>query len=203
MLSEILRCRSGYPLAINPPPPTAIRHDVSSFRLYPVSSSDIPSCTHSIPLHSCLAKQCRPSVHCFASYAVSLIFAVSLSTENKFYLPFGCVGDGDSCVTPLPRLYLLIQSATQRKAKPIRYSYLKFSLYHGATAPSGPGPPHYRGFTIILNYTPQSIGLLWTNNQLDAETSTCTTDNTYDRHPCPRWDSNPQSQQASGRRPTP
>ena len=23
------------------------------------------------------------------------------------------------------------------------------------------------------------------------------------RHPCPRWDSNPQSQQASGRRPTP
>ena len=28
-----------------------------------------------------------------------------------------------------------------------------------------------------------------------------TTHNT-DRHPCPRWDSNPQSQQASGRRPT-
>ena len=26
---------------------------------------------------------------------------------------------------------------------------------------------------------------------------------TTDRHPCPRWDSNPQSQQASGRRPTP
>ena len=26
---------------------------------------------------------------------------------------------------------------------------------------------------------------------------------TTDRHPCPRWDSKPQSQQASGRRPTP
>ena len=26
---------------------------------------------------------------------------------------------------------------------------------------------------------------------------------TTDKHPCPRWDSNPQSQQASGRRPTP
>ena len=25
------------------------------------------------------------------------------------------------------------------------------------------------------------------------------THNTHDRHPCPRWDSNPQSQQASGR----
>jgi hypothetical protein len=24
-----------------------------------------------------------------------------------------------------------------------------------------------------------------------------------DKHPCPRWDSNPQSQQASGRKPTP
>ena len=31
-----------------------------------------------------------------------------------------------------------------------------------------------------------------------------TTHNTQtDRHPCTRWDSNPQSQQASGRRPTP
>jgi hypothetical protein len=30
-----------------------------------------------------------------------------------------------------------------------------------------------------------------------------TTHNTHDRHPCPQWDSNPQSQQASSRRPTP
>ena len=29
-----------------------------------------------------------------------------------------------------------------------------------------------------------------------------TTHNTHDRHPCPRWDSNPQSRQTSGRRPT-
>ena len=29
------------------------------------------------------------------------------------------------------------------------------------------------------------------------------THNTHNRHPCPRWDSNPQSQQASGHRPTP
>ena len=28
-------------------------------------------------------------------------------------------------------------------------------------------------------------------------------DNTHNKHPCPRWDSNRQSQQASGRRPTP
>ena len=30
-----------------------------------------------------------------------------------------------------------------------------------------------------------------------------TTHNIHIRHPCSRWDSNPQSQQASGRRPTP
>jgi hypothetical protein len=39
----------------------------------------------------------------------------------------------------------------------------------GATAPTGPGPPHYRGFTITLTHT---TGLIWTSDQPDAETST-------------------------------
>jgi hypothetical protein len=43
--------------------------------------------------------------------------------------------------------------------------------------------------------TPHSVGLLWTGEQLSAETS--------DRHPFPRRDSNPQSQKASRRRPWP
>jgi hypothetical protein len=29
----------------------------------------------------------------------------------------------------------------------------KFFFYHGATAPSGPRPAHYRGFTITLRHT--------------------------------------------------
>ena len=52
------------------------------------------------------------------------------------------------------------------------------------------------------NDAPQSVVLLWTSDQPLAKTY-LTTYNTIDRHPCPRWDSNPQSQQASGRRPTP
>ena len=32
-------------------------------------------------------------------------------------------------------------------------SHLNASSSHVATAPSGPGPPHYRGFTITLRYT--------------------------------------------------
>ena len=45
-------------------------------------------------------------------------------------------------------------------------------LFFGAKAPSGPGPPHSRGFLITHNDTPQSVGLLWTSDQLVAETST-------------------------------
>ena len=49
--------------------------------------------------------------------------------------------------------------------------------------------------------TPHSLGLLWTGDQPDAETSTWQqTTPTRHRHPCPRRDSNPQSQQAKGRR---
>jgi hypothetical protein len=59
----------------------------------------------------------------------------------------------------------------------------------------GPGPPHYRDFTITD--TPHSVGLLWTSDQPDAETSTWQrTTLTRNRYPCPKRDSKPQSQQA-------
>jgi hypothetical protein len=45
-----------------------------------------------------------------------------------------------------------------------------YSCFHGAKAPRGPGPPHYRGFTITE--TPRTVGLLWTSDQPVAETST-------------------------------
>jgi hypothetical protein len=74
---------------------------------------------------------------------------------------------------------------------------------HRATAPSGSGPPHSRGFTITLNNTPYSVELLWKGDQPDAETSTWQhTTLSRDRHPCTRQDSNPQSQQASEREQT-
>ena len=46
------------------------------------------------------------------------------------------------------------------------------SFVFGAKAPSGPGPPHSRGFLITHNDVPQSVGLLWTSDQLVAENST-------------------------------
>ena len=48
------------------------------------------------------------------------------------------------------------------------------------------------------------VGLLWKGDQPEAETSTWQhTSLTPDRHPCRGQDSNPQSQQANNRRPTP
>ena len=51
--------------------------------------------------------------------------------------------------------------------------------------------------------TPHLIRLLWTSDQPDIQNSTWQHKTiTRDRHPCPRWESNPQFQQANGRRPT-
>jgi hypothetical protein len=50
----------------------------------------------------------------------------------------------------------------------------------------------------------QSVGHIWTSDQPDADTSTWKhTTIIRDTDPYPRWDSNPQSPQASGRRSTP
>ena len=49
-----------------------------------------------------------------------------------------------------------------------------------------------------------TVRFLWTRDRPVAETSTWQhTTFTRDRHPCPRRNSNPHSQQASGRRPAP
>ena len=44
------------------------------------------------------------------------------------------------------------------------------NFFHGAIAPSGSGPPHFRNLTITL--TPHSVGLLWTSDQSVADIST-------------------------------
>ena len=63
-------------------------------------------------------------------------------------------------------------------------------------------PPHFRGFYITHNDTPQSVGLLWTRFQHVAVYQKHTTLRA-DKYPCPWRDSKPQFQQASGRRPKP
>jgi hypothetical protein len=73
----------------------------------------------------------------------------------------------------------------------------------GATAPSGPGPPHYRYFTIALRHITLSTTPLdeWSARHRDLYLTT--NNNLKKQTSMPPWDSNPQSQQANGRRPTP
>jgi hypothetical protein len=79
-------------------------------------------------------------------------------------------------------------------ASPRIFSFSPFFTMAGQPL-GGQGRLNSRGFTIThFLDTPQSVGLLWTRDQLIAETSTGQhTTLTRDRHPCPRRDSNPQS----------
>ena len=65
-----------------------------------------------------------------------------------------------------------------------------------------PVPSHdlpWRGFVVTLRHTTPDRTTLdeWSARHRDLY---LTTSNTHKRHPCPQLDSNPQSQQASGRR---
>ena len=77
--------------------------------------------------------------------------------------------------------------------------------------PCGPWPPLSRDLldhshTHTHTYTQRrtTVGRTpldeWSARRRDLYV---TTHDTHDKRPCPRWDSNPQSQQANGRRPTP
>jgi hypothetical protein len=83
--------------------------------------------------------------------------------EQKHFLPFK--GFEPQIVQPQPCHYKC----------GLIYSF----FFHGSTAPSGPGPPQYRGFTITHSDTPHSLGLLWTSDQ--PVTETLTTHNTHTR----------------------
>jgi len=76
-------------------------------------------------------------------------------------------------------------------------------FFHGPSAPSGPRPPHYRGFMITIRYTELGRTPLdeWSARRRNLY---LITHNTQKRETSmtPR-DSNPQSQQASSRRTTP
>ena len=98
---------------------------------------------------------------------------------------------------------MMISKITRHTSSTDSIFYIIYFFSFGATAPSGPGPRHSRGFQITHSDAPQSVGLLWTSDQLVAETSTRQhTTLTTNKTAMPRWDSNLQSQQASGRRPS-
>jgi len=99
---------------------------------------------------------------------------------------------------------LMMKAMTLETCLFVRFPGVKPIVVVFSQPGSGLQPPRFRGFLITNKDVPHSVGLPWTSDQSVAENSTWQhTTLTTDKHPCPLWDSNPQSQQASGRRPTP
>jgi hypothetical protein len=119
-----------------------------------------------------------------------------------------CINDIHGYVPINTQFYVLnfvswySRSLQQRNIPRMFIFYFIFSL---AVQPSvGYGLLVPRGFVITHNDAPQSVGLLWTSEQLVAETSTWQhTTHTTDKHPCQWWHSNPWLQKVSSRRPMP
>jgi hypothetical protein len=87
------------------------------------------------------------------------------------------------------------------KLNKILNTFRHIYFFHGATAPSGAGPPHCWGFSVALKTTQHSAGIPWTSDQPDVETSTWQNPKiTRDRRQCPWRDSNPHFQKK--KRPT-
>ena len=61
-------------------------------------------------------------------------------------------------------------AATYQSIRFLAPEYIKLNSYrrppYGAIAPSGPGPSHYRGFTIKRRHT---VGLLWMSDQTNTD----------------------------------
>ena len=93
----------------------------------------------------------------------------------------------------------------------LRLSPVSFNQCSSPPPPPTAGQPLWVFSLLSFQYhiqsntdTTHTLGLLWTSDRPVAETSTLQfTTITRDKHPCPRHDSNPHFQQASGRKQTP
>ena len=93
----------------------------------------------------------------------------------------------------------VLRTFQKRKGTTVVVSRLSFFFFL-------PNHGRCRGWLHLITHkdTPQSVGLLWTRDRRVAETSTWQhTTLATEKLPCPRRNSNPQSQQAIGRRPSP
>jgi hypothetical protein len=132
--------------------------------------------------------------------------------EARFALPALLIPDTKCCSCPDGHTFGLHDSSTYRSHGCLRLCIMATLATCHCKGFFPPPPPMARqsllgqGLLIVEasrshSDTPHSVGLLWTSDQPLAENSTGQhTTLTGNRHPCPREDSNPQSQQANGRK---
>ena len=126
-------------------------------------------------------------------YTVSIVYLFLLGTLHFFYLSTLHFKDQwskeDSWRTEdTPRYYptKAIKTYMNEKALLIKVNHTIFFFCCGAATQRGSWPPHSWGFQITHNNAPQSVGFLWTSDQLVAETSTWQhTTITTDKYPWP------------------
>jgi len=89
---------------------------------------------------------------------------VSLGSSNQTLNEFFIALKLDPCQTRIILLFLPSLSLPDIPQHPVFF-------FHVSRTPGGPELPHYRGFTITQFDTPLFVGLLWTSDQHEAETS--------------------------------
>jgi hypothetical protein len=89
---------------------------------------------------------------------------------DRFHANFlGCSSEGQNSDLNASSIALSIHSVCLHKATGWCG---KCCCFRGSAAQCGPWPPRSRSFLVTHNDAPQSVGLLWTSDQLVAKTST-------------------------------
>jgi len=116
-------------------------------------------------------------------------------------LKFACKRNNSFILKFLNNVFLVFQLKFTTRCLSLQLSDIYFFAC-GPAIQRGSWPPHSWGF---LDHTQRrtTVGRSPLDEWSARRTNLYLTTLTTDKHPCPQWKSNPRSQQASGRRPTP
>lgn len=126
-------------------------HDVTSQK----TAFSKSSCTRSSTYWGLSLSHIKPAIGYVNSLNyVEILQLVSVALRQRFFQPLGCDPNLGCEVT--------LSGSRNNYLYDDFYIFIPFPTPNRATAPSGPEPTHYRGFTITLSYTSHSVRLLWT-----------------------------------------
>jgi len=144
-------------------------------------------------------EKCAPLLLLLWKYKLTKNFLLKLKCTTNVRIQFSAKTSHSTVVRPTNLRRHIDIKCSNLAVWPTKF-ILNDNFFYGGRAPSGPGP-HYRAFTITD--TPYSVRCLRMSVQPDADTATWQHTTLTRDTSSPRPNSNPQSQQASGRRPTP
>jgi len=130
-----------------------------------------------------------------SSFLISVVYVVCRRVAERLWMMKGKDMEGSGCGLVIMKLEVL---GADNKIIFIRIGWWLFFIAQQPLVCR-----NLIEFSQSHSDTPNLVGLVWTSDWPDAETSTWQHPTlTRGRHSCPRRDSNQQFQQASGSRPT-